>query len=53
MKAEVSAARVSGDAATLALVEQAAADLRAAGSIEALTFEPGTGDITVDVTLAG
>ncbi len=53
MKAAVASARVSGDADLVGLVEAVAADLRSAGSITALTFDRGAGELAVDVVLAG
>ncbi|CUU55832.1 valyl-tRNA synthetase [Parafrankia irregularis] len=51
MKAEVATARVGGPAQTVALVEQAAADLRSAGGIWELTLDATDGELTVDVVL--
>ncbi|MGF7238070.1 MAG: valine--tRNA ligase, partial [Frankia sp.] len=52
MKAEVAAVTVSGAPDTVALVERAAPDLRAAGGIQVLTFRPDAGDLAVAVDLA-
>jgi valyl-tRNA synthetase len=50
MRAEVARAEVTGPAAALALVEQAAADLSAAGRIVELALVAGDGDLTVVCT---
>ena len=52
MKADVASATVSGPADALAHVQAIAGDLKAAGSIAELNFEPGGDVIAVDVTLA-
>ena len=53
MRTELSAVTVTGPADAVALAEQAAEDLRAAGNITGeLTFAEGGGEITVDVTIA-
>ncbi len=53
MRTELSAVTVTGPADAVALAEQAAEDLRAAGNITGeLTFAQGGGEITVDVTIA-
>jgi len=53
MRADVTAAVVTGDADALGRVEQAAGDLAAAGHIEHLTFLPEGGPLRIEVTLAG
>ncbi|HSN05804.1 MAG TPA: valine--tRNA ligase [Candidatus Angelobacter sp.] len=53
MRGDVAAAVVSGDADSLARVEQAAGDLAAAGRVADLRFAPSDGPLGVDVTLAG
>jgi valyl-tRNA synthetase len=50
MRAEVARVEVTGPAAALALVEQAAADLSAAGRIVELALVAGDGDLTVVCT---
>jgi valyl-tRNA synthetase len=52
MRADVTAAVVTGDADALGRVEQAAGDLAAAGRIAHLTFLPDGGPLRVEVTLA-
>jgi len=52
MRADVTAAVVSGDADALGRVEQAAGDLAAAGRLAHLTFLPEGGALRVEVTLA-
>ena len=54
MRTELSKVTVSGPAEALALAEQAADDLRAAGNVVGeLAFEPGTGsEITVAAEIA-
>jgi len=52
MRADVTAAVVSGDADALGRVEQAGGDLAAAGRIAHLTFLPEGGPLRVEVTLA-
>ena len=52
MRADVTAAVVSGDADALGRVEQAAGDLAAAGRLAHLTFLPEGGPLRVEVTLA-
>ncbi|HEY0774121.1 MAG TPA: valine--tRNA ligase, partial [Nocardioidaceae bacterium] len=53
MRTELSAVTVTGPADAVALAEQAAEDLRAAGNITGeLTFAQGGGEITVDATIA-
>jgi valyl-tRNA synthetase len=52
MKADVASATVSGPADALAHIQAIAGDLKAAGSIAELNFEPGGDVVTVDVTLA-
>lgn len=51
MKAEVATARVSGDADVVALVGQAAVDLRSAGGIWELSLVGTGGELAVDVVL--
>ncbi len=53
MRAELSAVTVTGPADAIALAEQAADDLRAAGNISGgLTFVEGEGEIAVDAQIA-
>ena len=52
MRTDVAAAAVTGPTEALARVESVAADLRAAGCIADLAFEPGEGSLEVAVTLA-
>ncbi len=53
MRAALSSVTVTGPAAAVALAEQAAEDLRAAGNITGdLTFTPGEGEIVVDAQIA-
>jgi valyl-tRNA synthetase len=53
MRAALSSVTVTGPAAAVALAEQAAEDLRAAGNITGdLAFTPGEGEIVVDAQIA-
>ena len=52
MRADVSVCVVRGPAEALSRIETAGADLKAAGRIADLAFEPGDGPIEVAVTLA-
>ncbi len=52
MKADVASALVRGPAESLARIQAIAGDLKAAGSIAEMAFEPGGDAVAVDVTLA-
>jgi valyl-tRNA synthetase len=52
MRADVTAAVVTGDADAIARVEEAAGDLAAAGRIANLTFVPAGGPLRIETTLA-
>ena len=52
MKADVASAIVRGPAESLDRIRAVAGDLKATGSIAAMTFDPGGDAVTVDVTLA-
>ncbi|MFN8146932.1 MAG: valine--tRNA ligase [Candidatus Nanopelagicales bacterium] len=52
MRADVEAAVVTGDADALGRIEEAGADLAAAGRVAHLTFVPAGGPLRVEVTLA-
>jgi len=52
LRAPVARVVVSGDPATLAAARAAAVDIVGAGAIDAIEFEPGSGDLDVAVTLA-
>jgi valyl-tRNA synthetase len=52
MKTAVPAVAVTAPQDVIALLEQAAPDLAAAGGIQSLTFAPAPGDLSVAVTLA-
>jgi valyl-tRNA synthetase len=52
MRADVEAAVITGEADVLGRIEQAGADLAAAGRIARITYLPEGGPLTVEVTLA-
>ena len=52
MRADVEAAVITGDADVLGRIEEAGADLAAAGRVAAVTYVPAGGPLRVEVTLA-